>query len=421
LATTLWPDADLATALSSLRPVVSELRRVLGPESDRLKSRDRNAIAFDVDGLSIDALEFDKAVEAHDFAAAVERHNAPFLEGSEEEWVFQERRARQEAFLTALMGLGEEALEKGEHRNAWGCFRRAIGADPHRDSPRRGMIRAYAASGDLNAALQEYREYAHLLSGEFGTRPEAETTALYDRLRQEIRTPAKPVSRAEDPRSKIGHLPTPLTALVGRDDERLDVSGLLHRSRLVTLTGVGGIGKTRLALAVANDGAKQYPDGVWFVPLEELVDGDLIARQIGDALGLKEIPGKTCLRSLVDHLREKRALLVLDNCEHLRESCAQHVLRLLSESPSLKILTTSRQSLGIVGEISWTVPALAVPVPEQLPRGRATALRVAMGYEGVRLFVERGEAVAPGFALTAANARTISDICHRLEGIPWAL
>ncbi|RYG32893.1 hypothetical protein EON81_19550, partial [bacterium] len=421
LATTLWPDAELTTALSSLRPVVSELRKALGPEGRRLRAGNRNSVAFDVEGLSVDVLEFDQAVEARMFASAVEKYAGPLLEGCEEEWAFGERRVRQEAFLSALMRLGETAVEEGEHEKAVSLFRRAIGADPFRDSPRRGMLQAYAASGDLNAALQEYREYAHLLGSEFGTRPEEETTALYERLRQEIRRPARsPLPKSGQP-PQAGYVPTPLTALIGRDDERLDVSELLRRSRLVTLTGFGGIGKTRLALAVAADNAAPFPDGVWFVRLEELFDGDGVARQVGDVLGLREIPGKTPLKSLTEHLREKTTLIVLDNCEHLQASCAGLVMRLLSECPNLKILATSRQSLGIVGEASWIVPALAVPAPGGLPEGRATLQRVAMGYEGIRLFVERAGATATGFALTSANARTVAEICFRLEGIPMAL
>lgn len=313
-------------------------------------------------------------------------------------------------------------MKEGDPGKAVAFFRRGVATDPFRDSPRRGMIQAFAASGDLNAALREYREYAHLLSGEFGTSPEEETTALYNRLRQEVRKPEKsaplPPSRQAP---QVGRIPTPLTALIGRDDERLDVSGLLRRSRLVTLTGFGGIGKTRLAVAVAVDNANQFPDGVWFVPFEELADGDLLARQVGGVLGLREIPSKSWLDSLKEHLRAKKALLVLDNCEHLHERCAALVLRLLAECPNLKVLATSRQALGIVGENAWIVPALSVPEPGHLPEGRATLQRVAMDYEGVRLFVERAEAVATGFALTPGNARTVAEICFRLEGIPLAL
>ncbi|RYG48693.1 tetratricopeptide repeat protein, partial [bacterium] len=422
LATTLWPDTDLTTALSSLRPVVSELRKALGPEGHRLKAGDRNSVAFEVDGMSVDALAFDEAIKVRAFASAVEKYTGPLLEGSEEEWAFQERRVRQEAFLSALMRLGETALEAGEPEKAISLFRRAVGTDPFRDSLRRGMIGAYAASGDLNAALQEYREYAHLLAGEFGTGPEEETTALYDRLRQEVRKPARaPHVRKGGAPPPVGHIPMPLTALIGRDDERIDVSGLLRRSRLVTLTGFGGIGKTRLALAVATDNAVQFPDGVWFVRLEELSDGDLLARQVGDVLGLREISKESPLKGLTDHLRDKTALLVLDNCEHIQDECAQLALRLLSECPTLKVLATGRQALGIVGETLWIVPPLAVPVPGGLPEGRATLQRVAMGYEGVRLFVERAEAAARDFTLTAANARTVAEICFRLEGIPLAL
>jgi predicted ATPase/Tfp pilus assembly protein PilF len=204
----------------------------------------------------------------------------------------------------------------------------------------------------------------------------------------------------------------------------LEVATRLRKSRLVTLTGMGGIGKTRLAIEVAAEVVQDhatYADGVWLIALESLSDGKLVVQQIASVLGLKEASGQTLLQSVIEHLRAKRLLLVLDNCEHLLESSAEVADHLLRECVGVRILTTSREALGITGEAVWSVPSLTVPSPEHLPQGRATLLRVLMGFESVQLFVERAQAVQKTFALTNTNALAVAQVCARLEGIPLAL
>src|SRR5262249_10200842 len=208
-----------------------------------------------------------------------------------------------------------------------------------------------------------------------------------------------------------GRLPYPLTDLIGREEEIREVAAGLRRSRLVTLTGVGGIGKTRLAIAVASEVLHEYPDGVWMVSLESLADGDLLPQQIASVLDLREESGRPVMQTLADALRQRVALLVLDNCEQILDSSAHVAGTLLQECAGLRILATSREALGITGETAWPVPALAVPDPAHLPQGRATLLRVLVGYESVQLFVERAQAVQKTFALSGSNARTIAPVC----------
>ena len=155
-----------------------------------------------------------------------------------------------------------------------------------------------------------------------------------------------------------GHLPHPLTELIGREDERLEVAAKLRQSRLVTLTGPGGIGKTRLAVEVAAQAVGGFADGAWLVPLESLVDGTQVARQIAAALELKEEPGQPVLESLSRHLQSKKLLLLLDNCEHLLSACTSMTAHLLRECAGVRILATSREPLGIPGETVWAVPCL---------------------------------------------------------------
>ena len=259
-------------------------------------------------------------------------------------------------------------------------------------------MKALAQGGDVNAALQIYREFVTLLRADPKAAPDKETSALYTRLRAEAKqqgsrqqdgpaadqTSAPPVS---------GYLPHPLTDLVGREDECLEVAANLRRSRLLTLTGPGGIGKTRLALAVAADVATEYPDGTWLVALDALADGYLVAPQIAKVLGIQEESGRTPLESLADHLKAKRVLLVLDNCEHLLAASAHTVGYLLRECSGLRVLSTSREALAITGETVWGVPGLGVPPDNYSPSDLVPSHRDPMNYGSVRLFVERAQAV----------------------------
>ena len=212
------------------------------------------------------------------------------------------------------------------------------------------------------------------------------------------------------------NLPLQLTSFVGRERELVEVGRLLARHRLVTLTGAGGCGKTRLALQAAADGLDAWPDGVWFVDLAPLTDPALVPQAALAALGLGEAPGRPPLERLTDALRPGRALLLLDNCEHLVGACAALAEHLLRACPRLGLLATSRELLGGAGEAVWRVPSLAVPDPDGLPDPAALGRSPA-----VRLFAERARLRRPGFAVTAANAPAVAQVCRRLDGIPLAL
>ncbi len=436
LAGTLWPDVDQSQAFANLRPALSELRRALGSQGQRLQSPDRHTLRLDLQGAEVDVLNFDAAI-ASKKASALEQaaalYRGPLLEGCAEEWVFQERAAREQACLQALRTLADSALAAGDFEAAVGHYQRAVSIDPIGDAARRGWMEALAKRGDRNAALQVYREFVEALHKDDPTAvPDEQTSALYVRLRAEARqragghavvaTSAAPVGAVTAPAATVtGYLPHALTDLVGREDERIEVAARLRRARLVTLTGPGGIGKTRLAIAVATESVEEYADGVWLVALESLTEGRLVAEQIASALGLREEPGRPLLESVTDHLRKKRLLLALDNCEHLLEASAQIAAHLLRECAGLRILATSRAPLGILGETAWAVPALSAPENELLASGKTDSQRAWMDYESVRLFVERAQAVQKNFSLTGSNARAVAQICAQLEGIPLAI
>jgi len=218
------------------------------------------------------------------------------------------------------------------------------------------------------------------------------------------------------PQAPRHNLPATISTLIGREAEQGEVLALLAEARLVTLVGSGGIGKTRLALALAAELLDQYPDGVWLVELASLVEPGLVPGAVAQALGVREEPGRALQATLVDHLKEKRALLVLDNCEHLIAACAGLASALLRGCAHLRILATSREGLDVAGEHCWRVPSLTVPDPKHPP-----PVELAGGYEAVRLFVARARERQAGFALTIQNARAVVSICARLDGIPLAI
>jgi predicted ATPase/DNA-binding CsgD family transcriptional regulator len=217
-------------------------------------------------------------------------------------------------------------------------------------------------------------------------------------------------------RRAANNLPADLTSFVARRPEAVQIRQLLTTSRLVTLVGVGGVGKTRLAVHVARDVQRAFPDGVFLVELAALTDPALLPHTVIDALAIPEQSSRAPMNILADYLRRRQILLVFDNCEHLLESAAEITAALLRSTPGLRILATSRQALGVPGEHIMPVPALPVPAPDvPLVPGFATQ------YAALALFAERAAAVVPGFAITAENEAAVLRLCQRLEGIPLAI
>lgn len=212
------------------------------------------------------------------------------------------------------------------------------------------------------------------------------------------------------------NLPAQPTSFVGREEELAAVRGLLNRVRLLTLTGPGGTGKTRLALQAAAEMLEAFPDGVWLVELAALTDPDQVPHALAAATGLRSHSEGSLLEALIDHLTGRQVLLVLDNCEHLAQACAALVTTLLNRCPELRVLATSREVLGVPGETVWTVLGMAVPDPTQ-----TMLVEHLVRYDAVQLFLERARLQQPDFTLTRENAPTVLRICQRLDGIALAL
>ncbi len=210
-------------------------------------------------------------------------------------------------------------------------------------------------------------------------------------------------------------LPVAVSTLVGREWERVEIAGLVAESRLVTLTGSGGCGKTRLALEAVHDAAASFEHGASWVALSRVDDPGSVAEALADAVGVREEPGRALVDTLIDQLRARHGLLVLDNCEHVVGACATLSAELLGACPRLTILATSREPLAIDGESAWEVPPLGVPGPQ------AHSSEAVRGAEAVTLFELRARQVRPDFTVTDANAAAVAEICRRLDGIPLAV
>jgi predicted ATPase/class 3 adenylate cyclase len=216
--------------------------------------------------------------------------------------------------------------------------------------------------------------------------------------------------------SHPNNIPRQLTSFVGRERQLAETKRLLGSSPLLTLTGPGGVGKTRTALQLAEELLGELKDGAWLVDLGVLTDPDFLAPAVASALGLAEQPGRPLLATILDHLHGRELLLILDNCEHVVAASAELADSLLRGSPSLRIVATSREALGIAGEALFPVPSLALPEGD-----RSLPLDQLSGFEAIRLFADRASAVLPSFELTASSAQAVAQICRRLDGIPLAL
>jgi hypothetical protein len=326
--------------------------------------------------------------------------------------------------LLELGALLEGRREFGEAIEALG---RVVAEEPTHEGAHVGIMRLNALSGRRREALSQYERLREALFKEFGTEPEAAAT----RLQQEIwagtfphsdSLPAGLPARDEDARfaarapRRRHNLPLRRTSFIGRKRERLDVKRHLAMTRLLTLTGAGGCGKTRLALEVARDLVGAYPDGVWLIELAPISDEELVPKAVAQALGVPERSAQPLRETLAELLRGRELLLILDNCEHLLEATARLVDLLLDSCPRLRIMPTSREALGLEGEVRWPVAPLSVPEQE-----RTSSSEELEGYESTRLFVQRAKGRDPTFSLSPQDALAVAEICRKLGGIPLAI
>jgi predicted ATPase/DNA-binding SARP family transcriptional activator/DNA-binding CsgD family transcriptional regulator len=425
----LWPDLSKKAASNNLRQTLYAARGFLDRRagSRYLASEDESLVLFPGGSLWVDVEVFEGAAltarrsrDPASYMAAIDLYAGDLLpEDRYEVWAEGRHDVLRQLYLALLIELAGLYEERVEHAPAIEALREASSREPTLEEVHLGLMRLHALSDRPERALAQYERLRDSLVREFGTQPGVATRRLRDeiaagRLPPDLSTGP---SRMETSDAGRHNLPTPRTSFVGREREIVEVKRMLSMTRLLTLTGAGGSGKTRLALEVARDLISIYLDGVWLVELAPLSEGELVAQEVAGALEVPERPGAPLTDTLVDALGDKGLLLVLDNCEHLVEAAAQLGDTLLDSCPRLRVLATSRESLGIQGEVLWQVPPLSLPATTD---GESTVEGLSR-YEAVRLFVDRARLRLPDFGLTEGNAGAVARICRKLDGIPLAI
>ena len=426
----LWPDSGRKAASNSLRRTLHATRGILHPvdSSGYLVSEDESLVLRPSGGLWVDVDAFEEAAatarrsrEPAAHRAALDLYAGELLPADRYEgWAEEKRVVLRRLYLDLLVELAMVYEERGDLGRASEALQTAVTEEPALEEAHADLMRLYALSGRESDALVQYERLRDALSRQLGAEPSTTTHSLREDIsagRFPI-TPTRPADPSrEDTLDATKHnLPASRSSFVGRGKEIIEIKRTLAMTRLLTLTGVGGSGKTRLALEVARDLVGAYPDGVWLVELAPLSEDQLVARTVAEALGMPERPQEQLSDTLSDVLRDRKMLLILDNCEHLVETTARLVDVLLDSCLRLRVLATSREALGVEGEIRWPVRPLSVP-----ERGRAPASEQLEGYESIRLFVERARGHDPSFSLNPQKGRAVVDICRTLEGIPLAV
>src|SRR5215217_7693679 len=429
---TLWPELGRQAASNNLRQTLHAARRAL--ESDSLvrsrylASEDESLVLCPEGQLWVDSEAFEEAAKnAHRsrdpaaYEVALDLYAGELLPGDRyEEWAEKHRRRLRETYLSLLLGLARLHEDRADYDSAAEVLRRSVGEDPTREEAHVGLMRLYALKGSKGEALAQYGRLEAILLTELGTKPAASSRALKEEIAAG-RFPPKDAHPLGSPPAELPgvvkhNLPAARTSFVGSQREIVEIKRELTMTRLLSLIGVGGSGKTRLALEVAKDLVGAYPDGVWLVELASLSEGDLVPQAVAKAVGVLERPGQPLADTLAEYLRATSVLLVVDNCEHLADSAADLLDTLLDSCPRLRVLATSRAALGLAGEVVWRVPSLSVPDTDRLPApGEMT------GYEAVRLFAERARLKLPAFQLASEDAPAVAEVCSKLEGIPLAI
>jgi len=421
LAGMLWPDSLEETARDNLRHALWRVRKALPskPIVEYLRADDLS-IAFNGSAeywLDTDRLEkLSESASANELMAVLSAYHGELLPGFYDEWVLLEREHLYSIFehhMARLMSLLQDENRWLDILD-WGERWIKLGQKP--EPAYRALMIAHAAKGDMSKVAATYERCVKSLR-EFGIEPSEQTKELYANLKAGKDSP-KTVSLTRQPVAKevSSNIPVPLTSFVGRQKELKEITKLLSSSRLLTLTGPGGVGKTRLAIQSANASIKKFKDGVFWVSLVGLSDGNLIPQEIAQSLDVREISNEPLIETLKTHLRSKDVLLAIDNCEHLIRACAQYAEQLLAACPKLKILATSIESLGLFNETIWQVPSLPLPEMQGL-----LSVKELQEFASVELFDIRANNAKSGFSLDEKNASSVVQICRRLDGIPLAI
>ena len=431
----LWGGDIPANPANALQVVVSRVRKALETPGSpgRLVTR-KPGYLLDVRPDEVDAGRFEQLLqEARQAGSAEMPRTLSLLEQALGLWrgpalaeftadgFARDEISRLEEERSRAVELKAEAeLALGRHAELVGELTALVAANPLRERLRGQLMLALYRSGRQGDALRVFQEGRGVLADELGVDPGPELRDLHQRI---LLQAASLMAVPEAAAPSRGNLPVPVTSFVGRHAELAAAGNLLRGSRLVTLTGPGGTGKTRLAIELARALLESFPDGAWLVELEAVTDPAAVPGALAAALGVGESsplgpagqPRSPLMDRVTGYLRGRELLVVLDNCEHLIEACAQAARQVLGSAPRVRFLATSRERLGVAGEALLAVPPLGVPRPAESAAGQIARS------EAVQLFADRATAVQRAFVLDDVTAPAVARICRRLDGIPLAI
>ena len=431
----LWPDLAPTAAANNLYHVLHVARRTLQPDH---MQRDRYIELRD--GVLHLAPAVTSWIDTDAFEAATElamRSNDPALhydalalyegdllpEDRYQPWARAHRDRARERYLELLRVLAHLHSRREEHDLAIECLQQLIAKDPVDEAAHVELMTLYAEIGLWHQALRQFRDLREALRRELDVSPDPASLERYRAIFAGSTLPtasggpleAKPEPGSGSQTSGVHNLPAELSSIIGREQELREVRAHLMRSRLVTVTGAGGIGKTRLALAAVHHLTRLFPDGIWFVPLAAIRDPRLILSAIAQALGIREIEDEDLLDTILDYLAERRLLLVVDNLEHLAAG-GSTLTNLLSRCGALRILVTSRIRLRLEGEQEYPIEPLQLPGPDM-----DIAPPDLSAFAAPALFIQRSRENRPDFEVTPENVQAIVEICWKLDGLPLAI
>jgi predicted ATPase/DNA-binding SARP family transcriptional activator/DNA-binding CsgD family transcriptional regulator len=429
----LWPELLPDAASNNLRYTLHVARRVLRPLSSLpsgiLTLSGKQIRLAAAGSVQVDVEEFEQAIdrakhssESGLWQAAIRQYSGVLLpEDRYEDWTASRRESLREMYLQALIASATECEQAGKTTQAIAALEQAIALDPAREEAHVGLMRLYALCGQRQRALRQYSRMRDALLDELDVEPERVSQALYQAILlghfPNSRETISPVFTSADILTDVRHnLPEPQDQFIGRQRQVQETSGLLQATRFLSLTGSGGVGKTRLALEVGRMRSTSEQEDIWFVDLSSLTGDTDLAGAILPILNLIETPGTDPLDQIINAFNLSPALVILDNCEHLIEAVARLAGELVRSCPGVRLLITSREPLRVTGEVTYRVPSLTIP-EGRLPDSGDLASQA----ESVQLFVQRATRHEGGFQFDNTSAPLVAEICRALDGIPLAI
>jgi predicted ATPase/DNA-binding SARP family transcriptional activator len=427
----LWGDEPPPSAANALQVHISALRKVLEPQGPpyRLLISDRSGYALKVDSEQVDFARFERLVERAHHAlkkselaqcaelvgeAMSEWRGSALADMANQPWSIGEARRLEDLRLAAEEDRIEAALGLGGHSELIPELEVLASRHPLRERLSGQLMLALYRSGRQAEASDVYQRTRETLVDGLGMEPGPELQQLLKAIINQDRSLGMPTRERQPPR--LDNLPAALTSFVDRAQERAQLTSLVAQTRMLTLTGPGGIGKTRLAIEVARGLLHNYESGVWLTNFGSLSDPDLVPQAMGSVLLVRRTGGQAPTEALISYLSNRHCLLLFDNCEHLIDACARLAEALVTSCPGVTVLATSREALGVAGEAVWPVPPL--DLPELTPERSSAPERE---YGAVELFRQRAESAIGYFRLDHRALQTASQVCRQLDGIPLAI